>query len=154
MQVFIVGTPLETAMALSKRHLNNQINEAKIILDALEGAKAWRNHPAILQYRGYTGWLIAYQSCLRYYYKGTYVKNTCYDCEVVLRNCLAAERLCESLTPPFHTKEYFDQMKRRLYTKDPDYYRQWEHLGKSDENWYWSQDENKFIKYKNGKRIE
>lgn len=74
MQVFIIGTPLETAMALSKRHLNNQINEAKIILDALEGAKAWRNHPAILQYRGYTGWLIAYQSCLRYYYKGTYVK--------------------------------------------------------------------------------
>lgn len=40
MQVFIVGSPLETAMALSKRHLNNQINEAKIILDALNGAKA------------------------------------------------------------------------------------------------------------------
>ena len=154
MQVFIVGTPLETAMALDKRRLNKQIIECKQILDALEGAKAWRNHPAILQYRGYTGWLIAYQSCLRYYYKGTYVKNTCYDCEVVLRNCLAAERLCESLTPPFHTKEYFDQMKRRLYTKDPDYYRQWEHLGKSEINYYWSQDENKFIKYKNGKRIE
>lgn len=70
MQVFIVGSPLETAMALSKRHLNNQINEAKIILDALNGAKAWSNHPCVLQYRGYEMWLGFYKYCLEYYEKG------------------------------------------------------------------------------------
>lgn len=44
MQVFIIGSPLETAESLSPKHLNNQINEAKIILDALRGAKAWSNY--------------------------------------------------------------------------------------------------------------
>jgi hypothetical protein len=57
-------------------------------------------------------------------------------------------------TPSFHTQEYFDQMKRRLYTKDPVHYEQWAHLGTSEDNWYWSQRENKFIKYRNGKRID
>ena len=61
MQVFIVGSPLETARALSKRHLNNQINEASIILAALNGAKAWSNHPCVLQYRGREEWLRAYK---------------------------------------------------------------------------------------------
>ena len=72
MQVFIIGTPLETAMALSKHHLNNQINEAKIILDALNGAKAWSNHPCVLQYRGHERWLEHYHDCLLFYRRGYY----------------------------------------------------------------------------------
>lgn len=56
-------------------------------------------------------------------------------------------------TPSFHTQEYFDQMKRRLFEKDEEHYKQWSHLGKSDINWYWSHEKQEFIKYKNGKRI-
>jgi hypothetical protein len=38
MQVFIVGSPLETAKALDNRRLNKQIIECQQILDALNGA--------------------------------------------------------------------------------------------------------------------
>ena len=142
MQVFIIGTPLETAMVLSKRHLNNQINEAKIILDALNGAKAWSNHPCVLQYRGYEGWLRAYYGCLDAYASGRK-----WDAKVY-------SDLADAICPEWHTQEYYDQMKRRLYTKNPLYYALWEYLGVSVENWYWSQEQGEWRKYVNGKRIE
>ena len=140
MQVFIIGTPLETAMALSKRHLNNQINEAKIILDALHGAKAWSNHPCVLQYRGYEMWMGFYKYCLEYYAEGLF------------RDAKIESEYAESCKPPFHTQEYYDQIKRRLYTKDKEHYRQWAHLGESQVNLYYVDGE--WRKYVNGKRIE
>lgn len=42
-------------------------------------------------------------------------------------------------------------MKRRLYTKDKLFYKQWEDLGESDINWYFVDNEWKY--YKNGKKI-
>jgi hypothetical protein len=140
MQVFIIGTPLETASALSKRYLNNQINEAKIILDALNGAKAWSNHPCVLQYRGYEFWLKCYLSCLCYVKWGEWeeAKDT--------------SQLADNNRPEWHTQEYFDQMKRRLYEKDEEYYKQWGYLGKSYENWYLVDGEWRI--YENGKRIK
>lgn len=140
MQVFIIGTPFETAMALSKRHLNNQINEAKIILDAINGAKAWSNHPCVLQYRGYEGWLQDYKKCLESYFQEKVQVSAVWS---VLAN---------DIRPDWHTQEYCDQMKRRLYTKDPEHYKQWADLGKSDCNWYFVDGE--WRKYVNGKRIE
>lgn len=140
MQVFIIGTPFETAMALSKRHLNNQINEAKIILDALNGAKAWSNHPCVLQYRGYEGWLDDYKKCLEGYAMGDTVRATVYNI------------LADGIRPNWHTQEYYDQMKRRLYTKDKEHYKQWANLGESDCNWYFVDGE--WRKYVNGKRVE
>ena len=141
MQVFIIGTPLETAQVLSERHLNNQINEARIIIDALNGKKAWSRHPAVLQYRGYEEWLGHYVSCL-YLYK--------YNAIIGAGICSDYARMC---TPEWHCEEYYTNMKRRLYTKNPEHYKQWAHLGESQENMYWSPTENKFIKYVNGKRI-
>lgn len=142
MQVFIVGSPLETAQILDKKRLNRQIQEVKVILDALNGAKAWSNHPCVLQYRESILWLCNYMKCLDCYQRG---------------NIFSAELFssaCNCIRPPFHTGEYFKQMKRRLYTKNPQHYSQWAHLGTSEDNWYWSQKENKFIKYRNGKRID
>lgn len=141
MQVFIIGTPFETAMALSKHHLNNQINEAKIILDALNGAKAWSNHPCVLQYRGYEKWLEHYHDCLLFFKRGYYdlakiESHYASDCHPV----------------EWHTDEYYKQMKRRLHTKDPICYAVWSYLGTSDENWYFVDGE--WRKYVNGKRIE
>jgi hypothetical protein len=141
MQVFIIGTPLETAMALSRRHLNNQINEARIILDALNGAKAWSNHPCVLQYRGYGKWLEHYHDCLLFFKRGYYNLAK-----------LESQYAADCLPVEWHTDEYYEQMKRRLYTKDPIYYAVWSYLGTSDENWYFV--DSSWRKYVNGKRIE
>lgn len=141
MQVFIVGSPLETAMALDKRRLNKQIIECKQILDALNGAKAWSNHPCVLQYRGHEKWLMNYMACLIRYQAG----------KPTMANI--SSQWCKIHgTPPFHTQEYFDQMKRRLYTKDPIHYAQWAHLGESEDNWYFVDGEWRI--YRNGKRIK
>ena len=140
MQVFIVGSPLETAMALDPKRLNKQIIEVKQILAALNGTDAWSNHPCVLQYRGYEGWLAAYSVCLE-----SFVSNR--DMEETIANAYAG-----MYRPDWHTQEYFDQMKRRLYTKDPGHYKQWAYLGESVENWYFVDGE--WRKYVNGKRVE
>lgn len=140
MQVFIVGSPLETAMALDPKRLNRQIQETKVILAALNGAKAWSNHPCVLQYRGYEFWLKCYLSCLCYVKWEEWVQ------------AKATSQLADNNRPDWHTQEYYNQMKRRLYTKDAEHYKQWAHLGKSEENWYFVG--NQWRKYINGKRYE
>ena len=139
MQVFIIGTPLETAMALDPLRLNKQILETQQILDALNGKKAWSNHPCVLQYRGYEEWLREYRRCLSAWKDNDEI------------TAFVAEQWCHQTRPPFHTQEYFTQMKRRLYTKDNNHYKQWAHLGESQENWYFVNGE--WRKYINGKRI-
>ena len=140
MQVFIIGTPLETAMALDSKRLRKQIIECRQILDALNSKTAWSNHPCVLQYRGYEKWLEIYKGILMSYEK-------CEFGTAILSNMYA-----DNYRPDWHTQEYYDQMKRRLYTKDPEHYKQWAHLGKSDENWYFVDGERR--KYVNGKRVK
>lgn len=148
MQVFIIGTPFETAIALSRRHLNNQINEASIILDALNGKTTWSNHPCVLQYRGYEEWLQSYKECLEECQEGKSDDSP----DGGFYGMRDASRHCEVCKPSFHTQEYYDQMKRRLYTKDKEHYKQWAYLGESQENWYFV--DGKWRKYVNGKRID
>ena len=57
----------------------------------------------------------------------------------------------DAIRPPFLTDEFCDQHKRRLFTKAPDFYPQFEEYGTSEENWYWVECE--LLKYVNGKRI-
>lgn len=140
MQVFIVGSPLETAMALDPKRLRKQIIECGQILDALHGQSAWSNHPCVLQYRGYEKWLEIYKGILMSYEK-------CEFGTAILSNMYA-----DNYRPDWHTQEYYDQMKRRLYTKDSEHYKLWAHLGESDENWYFVDGE--WRVYVNGKRIK
>lgn len=140
MQVFIIGTPLETAEALDGRRLQKQIVECQQILAALNGAKAWSNHPCVLQYKGHERWLLNYMYCLMGYIQGD------------MLFALNSNHNCQNLTPDFHTQEYLDQMKRRLYTKNKEQYSQWAEFGESDVNWYFVDGE--WRKYINGKRIE
>lgn len=142
MQVFIVGSPLETAQALDRLRLNKQIVECTQILDAISGTKkAWSNHPCTIQYRNYVDWLRDYMSCLMWFREGKLsLAEFCNEC-------------CNTKRPLFHTQDYFDQMKRRLFTKNQEHYKQWAYLGTSDINWYWSESENNFIKYNKGKRV-
>ena len=143
MQVFIVGSPLETAMAMKNDILryNKQIIECKQMLNAIDGeTKAWANHPCTVQYKSHHLWLEEYMLCLIAYKEGNHARAS-HHCE-----------FADSMRPDFHTEEYFDQMKRRLYTKMPEHYNQWEHLGESDVNWYFVDGEWRY--YRNGKRIE
>lgn len=140
MQVFIIGTPLETAKVLDPKRLNRQIQETKVILAALNGAKAWSNHPCVLQYRGYEQWLYEYLQCLEQFAMGRVNTPREYS------------RFADKYRPDWHTQEYYDQMKRRLYTKDKEHYKQWAHLGESDCNWYFV--DGSWRKYVNGKRVE
>lgn len=126
MQVFIIGSPLETAKNLDRRRLNKQIIECQQILNAINGkTKSWSNHPCTIQYREFTAWLEWYRSCLSFYKNGAIVFAE------------FASMKANEFKPSWHTQEYFDNMKRRLYTKDNEHYKQWENLGESYENWYW-----------------
>ena len=139
MNIFIVGSPVETARALDLRRLHKQIIECQQILDALNGKCAWSNHPCTLQYKDYQDWLRNYMDCLALVRSGNIAEANFIDF------------LYQQHTPPFHTQEYFDQMKRRLYTKNPEHYAQWADLGTSEVNWYFVDGEWRY--YKNGKRV-
>ena len=141
MQVFIIGTPLETAKALDKKRLNKQILECNQIIQAIAGnSTAWKNHPCTLQYKMHSQWLKSYMRCLICYRRG-WVEDAEYH-----------SNQAKYVKPPFHTVAFFDQMKRRLYTKDPEFYGKWADLGKSEVNWYFV--EGAWRYYLKGERIE
>lgn len=50
--------------------------------------------------------------------------------------------------PKFQTQRYLNNMKSRLYTKDPVQYRQWSKYGTSDINMYFVDNQWKIIKQK------
>lgn len=142
MQVFVVGSPLETAMALDKARLRKQIIECHQILTAIHGeGKGWLHHPVVLMYSepNSVRWLSMYADILEGYLAG-------------YTGLIEADREAREITPAFHTPEFIRQMKRRLLDKNPEYYKQWESLGPSNENWYFVN--NQWVKYINGKRIE
>lgn len=154
MNVFIIGTPFETAQALDRKRLNKQIIECKQILAAIDGdTEAWINHPATIQYRKHPLWLRSYLFCLCHYRNAEVVSYEQLKKDE-MRRAKALSVAADEYRPPFHTEAYFDSMKRRLYTKDPEHYAQWADLGTSEVNWYWSPTEDKFIHYRDGKRIK
>lgn len=147
MQVFIIGSVINTAIALDKKRLNKQIIECQQIIKAIEGESyAWKNHPCTIQYKNNTTWLNNYLNCLINYQKANSGKLGIYETSRCLELAYELSSFCDFLRPIFHTSEYFDNMKKRLYTKDHEHYKQWENLGESYENWYWI--DNKWKIYK------
>ena len=119
MQVFIIGSPLETAKNLDRRRLNKQIIECQQILNAIEGkTKSWSNHPCTIQYREHRNWLIHYFNTLIHYRRYIVLQNGFYLDAAKICDCCA-----NKLIPLFHTSEYFENMKKRLYTKDNEHYK-------------------------------
>ena len=144
MQVFIIGSPFETAKCLDRKRLNKQIIECRQILDAISGkTKAWTNHPCTIQYKEHTSWLVNYLNTLIHYRRYVVLQDNFYLDAAIVCNCCA-----NKLMPSFHTHEYFDNMKKRLYTKNHEHYKQWESLGESYENWYWVDNKWKIYKQK------
>lgn len=144
MQVFVVGSPLETAMALDPKRLRSQIREAHIILAAIHGeGKGWIHHPVVLMYSepNSVRWLQMYVDILEGYSDGS-------------TGLERADREARGITLKFHTPEFIKQMKSRLYSKDKQKYERYAEYGESDCNWYWSPTQRKWLVYRDGKLIE
>ena len=140
MQAFVIGSALATAQVLDAKRRNKQCLESRQIMAAIRGeSQAWRNHPCTLMYRDHQRWLLAYTMTLSCYQDGD------------MKRAQRWNRIATATTPPFHTAEYLDNMKRRLYAKNPQHYFQFAHLGTSDINMYYVDGEWRY--YCNGKRL-
>lgn len=123
MQVFIIGSPLETAMAMDGdvRRYNKQIVECQQILDALNGKKAWSNHPCTLQYRGYEEWLWMYKEVLYEYYLYAHnnnateaLKKDCFDLFAYWNNRIGGKKNNRNFIGIELDEEYFNIAEKRI----------------------------------------
>ena len=133
MQIYVpYSDPLKVAMCLDRKRLHSQIREAGLVYDSILGIKRWKG-VLIEMYRPYTLYLKYYIEVLKCYRDGV-------ECD------------WKKVDPPhFLTEEFCEHHQRRLYSHAPDKYPQFAHLGFSNENWYW--ENNRIIKYLNGKRL-
>lgn len=142
MQVFTpYPEPFKTAECLDGRRLNKQIIECRQILAAIRGeSNAWKNHPVVKQYRTHTEYLECYLKCLIAF------KDNRIDVALV------HSYYAMYYKPEFLTTEFCNQHKRRLFTKDSEFYCTFYKYGKSYENWYVV--DGKLLKYINGKIVK
>lgn len=134
MQVFIIGSIFETAQALDKKRFNKQIIETKQIIAAITGEKqSWNHHPIVLMYKRNLDWLKLYLAVLENFRDGNY------------ESARIISESAETSKPIFlYEVTYLENMKRRLYTKDPNHYSQWADLGESRVNMYYVNGEWKY----------
>ena len=133
--------PIKVAQCLDAKRLNKQIIECRQILDAIDGTgKGWFNHPVVNMYKSHRDWLFYYMNCLDCYQKG------------LINYAQDWDEWANEKKPLFLTSDLCDQHKRRLYTKNPEHYKQFAEYGRSDENWYFV--DGKIVKYINGKLIK
>lgn len=140
MNVFVPYlSPLDTAQCLDRRRLNKQVLECTQIINIINGVvkpRSW--HPIYSMYENSLTWLGSYCSCLKAYRDG------------YLAQAVSFSTVANTYVPKFLllNKWYLDNMKSRLYTKDPIHYEQFAKFGKSDANYYFV--DNVWYKYENG----
>lgn len=140
----------QTMWADSKRY-NKQCLEIKQIIQSIEGAKAWRNHPVVLMYKEHEQWLIYYLNCFECY--RAYKKEEGGTSASYLTQAVLWSEKADNIRPLFlENQELLDSHKRRLFTKAPNLYPQFASYGASETNWYFVN--NEIVKYVNGKRIK
>lgn len=142
MQIFIpYKSPLACAMVLDTKRFNKQILETKQILTALSGhTKGYLNHPVTKMYASHQKWLRHYLKTFEMFQEGNIMLARIYS------------KKADMCRPKWMDDELCDQHKRRLHTKRPDLYPQWDYLGFSDENWYIVDGETR--KYINGNLVK
>lgn len=142
MQVFTpYPEPFKTADCLDGRRLNKQIIECKQILAAIKDeSNAWKNHPVVKQYKNDVWYLENYMRCLISFKDGK------------LDDALIYSNHAMIYKPEFLTMEFCKQHKRRLYTKDKEFYSIFYRYGESNENWYFV--DGKLLRYIDGKVIK
>ena len=138
MTIFLTGTPADTADDLDYKRLNRQIQECNWLINMIEDTSKWKNHPCNFMYKDHIDWIKKYKDCLIAY------KNKDY------KLCLRLSLESELIKPDFICEALYTNFKRRLYTKDPEYYNRWSYLGKSEANYYFI--DGHWWKYENGKK--
>ena len=138
MTIFLVGTAAYTAANLDPKRLNRQIQECSWLIGMVENPAKWKNHPCNFMYKDYIDWVKIYRECLVAY------KNKDLD------KCLKLSNEADKIKPKFICDALYINFKKRLYTKDPIYYKKWEDLGSTEANYYFV--DGHWWKYENGKK--
>lgn len=130
MQTFLPYTDyVDTARCLDYRRLGKQRVEAYQILRALrgEGGTGWRNHPAVLMWRGYEASLAQYMNIMIREWKLRGYRNTMQEID-----------LGPAYPPPwlFHP-ELAASHRSNLLRKDPTYYGKFGWTETPDLPYYW-----------------
>ena len=126
MQIFLISEkPIDTAMALDPKRLNKQILECDWIINGWKNQTKSTNHPIAKMYKDHLEWVELYKNCLKSWRENRPTEAAKYSV------------LAERLTPNFLCQDYYDNFKRRLYTKDQKFYKQFEEYGTTYENWYY-----------------
>ena len=138
MTIFLTGTVADTADDLDPKRFNKQILECQWIINMAEGKTKPSNHPAYLMYKDHIDWVKKYKECFVAY------KNKDYEL------CKQLSYEAELIQPDFICEELYLNFKKRLYTKDPNFYKRWSHLGSTEANYYYVN--GNWLKYENGKK--
>lgn len=143
MQVFVpYASPMRTARCLDPKRLRKQILECRdIYRSATGGTEGWKNHPVTKMWKGNLHYLVHYHNCLQCFQDGKLFR-------ALIESVLAGR-------PKFLKRGLLLAHRRRLYTKNPDYYKQFAKYGRSEVNWYWSPEKKGYIYYVKvkGKRL-
>lgn len=145
MTIFIINSPYKTAKILDPKRLNKQVLECQWMIDMAEGKTKEKNHPAYLMYKNHIEWIKLYQRCLSYY--RDYLKHNDGD-ELLMSITFSNE--ADKIKPPFLCQELYDNFRKRLYTKNPEYYSDFAEYGKTEANYYFV--DGNWLKYENGKK--
>lgn len=138
MTIFLVGDVAFTAANLDPKRLNRQIQECYWLINIVEGTGKWKNHPCNFMYKDHIDWVKKYKDCLIAF------KNNDYD------KCVELSNEAEAIKPDFICDDLFLNFKKRLYEKDPVFYKKWSHLGCTTANYYFV--DGHWWKYENGKK--
>ena len=128
----------DTAICLDMRRLGKQRVETLQILNTLaNGSKAWRNHPAVLMWKGYERYLVNYglNICIEWSRRG-YVDN----CGIKL--CDKEEEMDRNniplIAPPWlRNEELHSSHRAALLYKNYDFYSQWGWIEEPKLNYFW-----------------
>jgi len=127
MQTFLISeNPKETAKILDNKRLGKQrveaIQIANVLLDP-STSNAWKNHPAVLMWKGYEGLLIKVylkEIMLEWINRG-FKNEKCQQHYLRLCNVLE-KRSIPVIKPVWFCKEIFDSHKSNLIRKNIEYY--------------------------------
>jgi len=124
MQTFLPYSSFrESAKCLDKRRLSNQIKECQQILNALLNpeAKGWKNHPAVLMWRGSEDYLFYYATeCYIVWHAQTFKSHLSYE------KILMMEIPRDDKKPSWLGNQSFhDSHKSNLLRKDFEFYSQY-----------------------------
>ena len=103
MTIFIIDSPIYTALHLDSRRLNKQILECQWMINMKEEKTKPSNHPAYLMYKDNIDWVKLYQKCLIEY--RNYKKTN--DIEVY-NNALKYSNQADKIKPYFMCQSLYE----------------------------------------------